>query len=406
MRQYDKIFGGELPLSQQDCESWLTAGPYGKSFSDLMGRLGLSEKHSMWVHFGRSALGCVLDAVGITATDKVSAPAYQCSVVFEKMLSRGSQLQVYPLGPDLSPEPQAFFGCAKTSALMLTNSYFGSQRNDQMLVELWHGLQGFAKAPWIVEDRAMASPHTLKDAFKAGRCDFIITSFRKNYPVPDGAVLVGVSERAQEALSLYKQRQITRQNMGALQDVILEKVAAKYKRHRWIQGEVILDDLEVNGLRECIASEKAIDLFANDMTFDVDPGNANSAGWLAGQSFDKDYQKLKKRTKMVVEMFRGDARNVIPVTDAIGLGLPLLIEKRDLFLDAAAEKGIFLPIHWPCDGAMMQNIQSQCTVARHWYTREVTLPILPYHDDSEFEFALNELVPLINKFADPSVGLQ
>jgi hypothetical protein len=213
----------------------------------------------------------------------------------------------------------------------------------------------------------------------------MIFSFRKCYPVPDGALLVACSERALEALARWRTDTAATPLKGT-DKCVREKVMAKVKRHNWLTSGKLIDDPTLNGMNESIASEALIDETETGCNADARPGSSASAAYILGRDMNKDRQIVRERAQKIVEGLRPNPTVEFPLDDCTGIAVPMLLDDRNRFLDKSRQQEIFLPTHWPRDGSIPVN----AGITR-WYEDEVSLPTLPASPAADIDFMIDRL---------------
>lgn len=372
VRTFRRVIGGELPLSEEAAALWLEdrRGDIA-AVKTLCEIYGSGVESARWLRYGRSALGLALDLCGVGPTDIVAIPPYQCRAVINKVASRSGNWQMYALDDYLQAVPHSLLELGRVARVVVACVYFGSERIESRLGELEKALLAMSQSPWVVEDRVMCFPDPESAPLWEGRCDFALLSFRKHYPVPDGALLIACSDRAQEALS-----RCSKKFSGEGDDrdsAVRRKVLAKVKRHAWLLACPLVDDPELNGVKESISSEAILDMVADSPDTDSLPGTTASASYILGRGLARDAREVRAKSRMVVnELLRaGSPGMTLNLRDCGGVGVPLLVDERELFRRKAAEAGVFLPVHWPSPEGM-----PVCPSVRHWYAHEVTVPII------------------------------
>jgi len=379
--------GGEPSLSPEQSRLWLdpSHAPNDNAIDDICRHFGGGENKALWLRYGRSALGVALDLSGVGPQTPIALPAYTCQAVTATAGTRSNALRYYELGHDLTPESEKITEAANRAGAVLTCSFFGSASIDERLDALGPRLREMAGEPWIIEDRALAFPEPLNTGDAAKRCDFMIFSFRKCYPVPDGAILVACSERARDAVS-QKQPDNTAPPLQDTEQCVREKVMAKVKRHNWLTSGNLVDDPSLNGLDESIKSEALIDDAKSNCDADAQSGSWASAAYIMGRDLIEDRQTVCQRAETIVQGLGSNPALEIPLGDCTGIAVPMLTADRDRFLEQARRQGIFLPAHWPRDGSIPAGAGSN-----RWFEREVSLPTLPATRGADIDFMIDRL---------------
>lgn len=391
---FEHVVGGELPLSPDEARRWLDEPGGGEDTGPIQGvcRLfGGAPENAVWLRFGRSALGIALDLAGVGAETKIAMASYQCPAFLSK---RCASLLFYQLRADLAPDEEGILDAAGRAGAVVTCAYFGSAALDDRLAALGRRLRSLANEPWIIEDRAMAFPAPVSAADAAARCDFLMYSLRKSYPVPDGAPLVACSERAREALSTWR-ASAPGPAPGEPEGPLRVKVLAKVKRHAWVTSRPLVDDPGLNGLRESVASESLINsgwAMDADNRADARPGSQASAAYILARDLAEDGRTVRDRSRAVVEALHHTLSGTFPLQDCTGVAVPVLLDGRRDFLANGRAQGIFLPVHWP----RYETVPLGADV-RRWYEAEIGLPTLPASPPEDVDYLIRRLATLYTK---------
>ena len=223
------------------------------------------------------------------------------------------------------------------------------------------------------------------------RCDFTMLSFRKHYPVPDGALLVAHSDRARARVAVLSHALSAESTSSVPDEVLRSKVLAKVKRYAWCSSARPVDDPQCNGLAESQASEALVDTATQTPQTDGRPGSIASAVFINQRSVSRDANAVGRRCREFVA--RLEAQVVpglqVPLRDCRGFGVPLLVNDREVYRSLAAQRGLFLPTHW-----QMTDAARGCLVARTWHERELTVPVPAWSGDDDTRYLADTLVEL------------
>lgn len=385
-REFAYAAGGELPLSPDEAKLWLDQDPGDDAVDHACRLFAGADGDALWLRYGRSAFGAALEMAGVGADTPVAMPAYQCGVIFAKAGATSGRLTYYQLDDGLAPEPDCILDAAGRAGAVMTCSYFGSAAVDLALASLGPQLLDLANRPWVIEDRALAFPAPVDATDAARRCDFILYSLRKCYPVPDGAPLIACSERAREAMAKWRQKHREYALGGAPDPALENKVRTKIKRYQWLSNRPIVDDEAHNARAESVASEDLIDHAADANGADATRGSRATAAYMLGRDLTADRQAVDARARKLVEALASRIEANFPLPDCVGIAVPLLVKRRTPFLESLRQEGLFLPAHWPKEDA----IDAGATAGR-WYDGEVSLPTLPASPGQDIDFMIEKL---------------
>jgi len=159
-------------------------------------------------HFsrGRYALHAAYRLSGLGPGTALLAPAYHCRTMLDAALALGSDIVLYPLNPDLSPDFSALERCAGACATpikaVLATHFFGFPQDFAKLAE-WCSARGIT----LIEDASHAfliEQHRPDGMGIYG--EFVVSSPYKFLPTPDGGLLYARDPTRLQAISLRRQR--------------------------------------------------------------------------------------------------------------------------------------------------------------------------------------------------------
>ena len=398
---FPRVVGGELPLSPREAAGWLNGAEQDQAPVGALAQLfGGAQHTAVWLSYGRSALGVALDLCGVEPEHVVAVPSYQCGAVVRKIASRTPRWRGYPLEPSLAPKIDEGVEMGQVAQALVTCVFFGSAAIEARLETLAQRLRRRRASAWIIEDRVMCAPDPSAWPRVANRCDVAVLSFRKHYPVPDGALLLAYSSRARERLAEWRPRH-RGQDVGMMGSLVRQKVRAKLQRYAWRSAAPLADDPARNGLTESIASEQALEATSDSRAGDGERATAASAGYLMRRPLAADATTLRRRLRSVVDALRGMAGRAMTVglDDGGGVGVPVLVKAREAVRAKAAERGLFLPIHWPrFEGDMAES----CPSAGRWYAEELTLPVGACQSEDDVSFLIHAFCDAVRRTSTAS----
>lgn len=381
-RVLTRVVGGESPLDEDEARRWLEPAPeMGSAIAGLCDRYGGEPGVSLWLRYGRCALGVALDLCGVGPTDCVALASYQCGAVVKKIIQRTRHTLAYPLDEQLQPLVEEFTEMSRRAHAVITCVYYGSRSGGRRLETLAAQVLALPNRPWVIEDRVMCAPDPDGVRAAARRCDITVLSFRKHYPVPDGALLVAHSARARRQLRAIEPRVAVRGTV-VQDEAIRQKVLAKRGRGIWRSSPNMVDDPVVNALAESVASEVLVDQVADSREADYVSGSAASAAFLERANLDRDADRVEALSNLLVARLSARGTDVaLPLTDCRGLGVPMLVSDPAGVRRRLMPWGVFLPSHWPAGGLL-----PACPTARSWHRHELTMPISSRMSDDDAEY--------------------
>ena len=375
---FARVVGGEFPISEEEFRQWTSACDPAAACA-IEAKFGADRSAAVWLPFGRNAIGLALDLCGVDSQTTIALTAYQCPAAARKIDSRTHRRRFYATDEALNPVPDDFLKQARGAQAVFTTVYFGAPAIERHLSELAEELRGRGESPWIIEDRVMCSPAPLcPDA--ARRCDFAILSFHKQYPVPDGALLVACSDRARTVLNRFDRTSRIRPATASEHAHLTKKVSAKRKRAAWIASLPNVDDAELNGLRESAESEAALDQWRDTAEADYVAGSRGSALIIQSRDVQADLGALQRKGEFLLSLLKGRQWSSVsvPLVPGAGIGVPIWSNRRDEIRAAAGDSGVFLPVHWP-----EHEFFPLADNDLKWLQNEITLPTHLHISDAD-----------------------
>lgn len=319
-------FGGELELDP----------------TVLLGRGGADGPRGsgtgQWVATGRTALALVARAALSHNIRTALLPAYLCPSVVQPFREAGLAVRYYRVSPALVPDANhvAELVSALRPAVVLVINYFGFPADREILTAARQG----GGDNWIVEDCAHGSLIESAQPVVGLIGDFVLTSFRKYLPVPDGGLLLNRTDVTLPALTASDSR-FTRY-----------RLLGKLLRHERLSMEADEQDLEATYLRLFDAAERAWDMETpmEEMSlvsqrvfgqFDLQAVMCRRREnfTVAAEAFAADPGLAKIGTPLFSSLPQGVSPLAFPIRVARG--------RRDLLRSALAARRVFCPVHWP-----------------------------------------------------------
>lgn len=279
--------------------------------------LPMPNLYRTWVDTGRSALLLSLgEIVRQGGVKKALIPAYICPSVITPFLKMGFQLRFYKFdGLEKTPPPES-------GETFLFVHYFGKKNTDAIE---WIQMQRTRKQFFIIEDCVQASLN--RSIGETG--DFVITSYRKFLPQPDGALLGSRKELQIDCLDEPKEAFIS------------EKLVGKLLKNSSIQDEFFLKALsDAEEMLEILKPRKMswLSTYMFRRTNYQDVAVARRANWQSLYVKFCETEMLKNLQPFIR----------ILAQDEIPLGFPVLVKDghRDRLRDFLASRKIYCPVHW------------------------------------------------------------
>ncbi len=273
---------------------------------------------------GRMAFKAILQHAFDNTDKTVLLPDYICGSMPEAVIGMGMKCDFYHINMDFTPSLNSIFKKIQmVDAIVLVN-YFGmisSALINSLVLDVKSNIDDIVV---IVDDVQNYYGLELEKT-----CDYAFTSYRKWFPVPDGAKAVWVDRSGNHAELLPESGESE------------EALFSKYK----FAGNVLKNYRDIIGDQICLEMlEKGEKLVSTEE-------QAYAMRWTTGAINKLDYSSFeKKRKKNARILHEGLSRLGIThlyLEKACPLFVPILIENnRDLLRKAMFEKNIFCPVHW------------------------------------------------------------
>ena len=262
---------------------------------------------------GRSALMAILGHISETNPKTIHIPYYICQSVVDTCTLAGFKIQFYEIY-DSFLLPVEYIDKVKRNETLLTVNYFGFVE-DNISIKTIKG-----KRPDII---------TISDqtqsfwTYKNSHADYSFTSLRKQFPVPDGALI-----HTSDASQINKDSiEVNTFHQPKLLGSILKwyKSDDELYLHFFEEGEQILDNKD----QIQKASKVSQYIFEN-------------------LNFEEIKQQRKENAQLIYELGKKSGLNfVFELGDnTIPLNIPILLQNRDAVRKSLMKENIFLPIHW------------------------------------------------------------
>jgi hypothetical protein len=306
----------------------------------------------LWVDTGRTALLLSLQEIDRQGgVKKALLPAYICPSVIAPFLKSGFQLRFYNYAKLAdAPHPE-------NGETVLFAHYFGKKNTSA--IEWVKYLQAEHQI-FVIEDCVQAS----LNANLGETGDFVITSYRKFLPQPDGAILGTCNEIPCDVLE------------NSDEAFISAKLVGKLMRHFPLEYQLylkILDDAEAK--LEMLQPRKMswLSTYMMERTDIQKIANARRANWLSL------YKWLDKKGLLncLIPLFANLAEGEVP------LGFPVQVSdgQRDDLRQFLADQNIYCPIHWTLDhlGEKDQKFSEEITLSQNILTMPIDQRLSKLH---------------------------
>jgi len=323
------------------------------------------KKNCLYLDTGRSAIYMALLSI-IRQGGKREAwlPRYCCKSVLLPFEKLGFKLNFYSLGSDLK-SPSKLPPKLDGETFFLIH-YFG-KRNQVILdyLEQMRRQQHF----FVIEDCVQALLNN-----KVGTCDYVLYSFRKFFPQPDGALLISDFPLDSKSLSPANEAFVSRRLIGKL---MRDEGYTRSFLGLFAQAEEIIDSSicprEMSYLSQYLLNR-------TDSTAIARKRRGNFLYLL------QSLQQQRLDFDLIHPLF--DSLEI----DEVPLGLPVVVNQyyRDKLRDFLISQQVYCPVHWPLEGEESATWEEEMLLSRSL----LTLPI----DQRIDSYALVYLIDKISDF--------
>jgi hypothetical protein len=269
---------------------------------------------------GRDSLKLIIESGHLQ--DRVFLlPDFLCGVVLDTLNEYSIQYRHYTVQRDLSFE----LGPIYEGEVVYLVNYFGKQQQDSLDYINNHTV--------IIDDVFSPFPCVLSNPSW-----YSFNSLRKISPLADGSLVYSSHPLSEQRIQLQSSSDFTTQ-----------KYLAKNKKYEFIHYG---HGKEEDYLTLFLKAEKILD---NCQSI----GGMSIASQIAFAEFcvklDDERQIRRQNYNMVCELL---PKMVIPIETDFYSFAPLLLANRDTIKRQLMDHRIFLPVHWPCNSSLSQQILS------------------------------------------------
>lgn len=301
---------------------------------------------SQTVTCGRTAIKLIAQILKDSSKESVLLPAYLCQSMIQPFREAGIRVDFFGINADLTIDTrdlERMVSDFQPGAVLFIN-YFGFPVNPIDAA----CLRRVKQECWIIEDCAQGSLIEFEQPVVGDIGDFVLTSFRKYLPIPDGGVLINRTEIATPALP------------PADGPFIRHRLIAKFLRYEFLNG----------GFGQPSLEEAYLDLFANA------EGDLDSEVPLQGMSVVSEKLMAGIDLQRVMEQRRSNFRYLLSAFESSpqlqSIGEPMLgelsegvsplvfpiqmsVKSRDPLRQALIARKVFCPVHWPTPTELMKK---------------------------------------------------
>lgn len=320
---------------------------------------------------GQSSINYIIDCIKLEEDEVVLLPSFLCPSILHWFKRKNVKYFFYKVKKDLSidlEELELHIKKFSVKAVFFIN-YFGFHHNEEEL----NFLLGLKKNGIILIEDAVQMFWTEKSHKFIG--NFTFNSFRKFVPV-DGSIVVcdGYKQHeALESLNSYLEMAYTARMKKTLFEVFGIGREEDFLKCFELADKAYYEREDIYPMDD--VSRKLIEKF--DVEF-IKSKRAVNYRYL--------YGKLKEAgIKLMFEELN--------FSEATPLGLPILIDNRDIVRRQLRSKHMYCPVHWDIrNEKWISNTDESYYVA----DRILTLPIDQRYNEEDMDRLFNELIALVN----------
>lgn len=276
---------------------------------------------------GRTCLYAILKSIADISggTGGVLVPDYICASVTRTIMDTGHRFSFYKIGRNLCPDMESVYSGLQRQKIILLVNYFG-------MVDLKSTISSIRR---ISKDSVIIVDN-VQDYYGFGRVkgfDYAFTSFRKWFPVPDGAKVIAKDKRRCDVLPEYigtnrfARYKLVGNMMKGFRGEMDDSVCLKLLE----EGERILDEEYLCGCTDySLAAMQKMDI-----------------GGYA--------EKRKNNAKILHEGLEWLGIAHIYKKDIVPFFVPIILKNRDKIRGKLFGQCIFCPVHWPHESEELQG---------------------------------------------------
>lgn len=329
------------------------------------------NEHYLFVDTGRSALLLALQRIrSLGGKQEAWLPVYCCESVILPFKQLGFELHFYSMGEDL--QSPSFLPEKLDGQTFLFINYFG--KKNESIINWLNDLPGIDSS-FIIEDNVQAG--FSKNVGHTG--DFVIYSYRKVLPQPDGAVLAYRGEPASFLLEEPSEQFISSKVMGKL--IRAANGDADSFLPLLNEAESLIDE------RIIPRQMSSFSRFLFDRTNFNGIKETRRKNWLYMKDLlDQECGEIDSISKLFSELSE----------DEVPLGFPIQVRRnRDKLRRYLKTQNIFCPIHWPITGERMELEVGQAD--NKLSSRLLTIPIDQRVSKRDIEYCVDRLAQFLRR---------
>jgi len=329
---------------------------------------------------GRTGLKLIVQVLKKRSKRVVLLPAYLCPSVLQPFREESVAITFYQINEDLSIDLDSLMrqvGTLHPSGFLFIN-YFGFPVSE----EIAEALCEIKERCWVIEDCAQGSL-VEQDNPVVGRIgDFVVTSFRKYLPVPDGGLVINRTDAVLPSLS------------PAYGKFVRYRLLGKLLRHEFLQDKPHWPELEKVYLDLFAAAERKL-----DTGIPLQAISPISARIFNAIDLSEAMARRRRNFSLLLKAFVERPRlqsvgspvltDLLPGVSPLAFPIRVTSETRDALREELIRQQVFCPIHW----YLPAEIQESRFPESYRLSSEIlSLPIDQRYSERDMESLIDRLL--------------
>lgn len=325
----------------------------------LHGKLPNEFSRGQFYSSGRAALYHILDFSKQLGKNKILLPDFVCESIVEIVNFIEIPFEFYSVNTDLSVNAASVKKNYKPGCQVLIINYFGGVDIQSEINKIKY----IDSRASIIIDNAQA----LFSMFDSYDVDFMFTSFRKQLPVPDGALVI----------SKY----------DGLNECNTENSFAQFK----LAGGLLKNFRKYNSVTDFLY----LDLFNKGENLITENINANITDITIHILSKLDFSSIRnKRIENATFLMEGllelGVNSILNFKKGqVPLFVPVILKNRDIILNELMDNKIYCPVHWP-------RCKETASINQKLYDEELSLVIDQRYNKNDVSKILIVLARILN----------
>jgi len=334
---------------------------------------GIYGKDVAFFSTGRASIAYVIEDIKCNKNDLLTVllPAYTCHTVIQPFVDSGIEVFFYEINADLEIDLDYFNELIENVKpdIIFLHRYFGfdTLSNAIDVIE-----KAKSKDCIVIEDRTQS----LFSGFKVLPADYVVGSFRKWGPIPDGGFCIKTEET-------FKNEKTSLEHI----ELVNKKILAFQSKNDYITRSIGSKD---TFLKEFADAENILD---NENRYYC--MSKRSKGILMSLDVNELKRKRRENYALVYENINNPFLSIVtpPLSDKdVPLYITVITDNRDDLQSYLRNNNIYAPIIWP----KPDSISSVSDVVEYIYREVLSLPIDQRYGVDEMMY----MVDVVNSYKE------